>query len=311
MDKDIMLVTLYMVNFREKNMKKEILKTGIFIIIFVLILLGLTKIFVPASKHSTIIKELYDEPENTLDVIFVGESSVYKGVSPMKIWEKYKITSYDYAASGAKLYNNYYSIKEALKYQKPKVIVLNTDQLFHDEPFKEGYKRLLYDATRLNINKLEAISDPVQGNTRGEQISFVFPILRYHSRWSELGEEDFIKEKGKYEYIFKGQWVVKGIKAYDGKKLDKFQNLNEDEVKYFEKIARYCKDNNVELLAVEFPSIQTWNNDKKEKVKQIAKNNDVKFIDLHDVLNEIGFDWTRDTEDGGNHLNYRRGRKNK
>lgn len=306
-----MLVTLYMVNFREKNMKKEILKTGIFIIIFVLILLGLTKIFVPASKHSTIIKELYDEPKNTLDVIFVGESSVYKGVSPMKIWEKYKITSYDYAASGAKLYNNYYSIKEALKYQKPKVIVLNTDQLFHDEPFKEGYKRLLYDATRLNINKLEAISDPVQGNTRGEQISFVFPILRYHSRWSELGEEDFIKEKGKYEYIFKGQWVVKGIKAYDGKKLDKFQNLNEDEVKYFEKIARYCKDNNVELLAVEFPSIQTWNNDKKEKVKQIAKNNDVKFIDLHDVLNEIGFDWTRDTEDGGNHLNYRRSRKNK
>lgn len=292
-------------------MKKEILKTGIFIIIFVLILLGLTKIFVPASKHSTIIKELYDEPENTLDVIFVGESSVYKGVSPMKIWEKYKITSYDYAASGAKLYNNYYSIKEALKYQKPKVIVLNTDQLFHDEPFKEGYKRLLYDATRLNINKLEAISDPVQGNTRGEQISFVFPILRYHSRWSELGEEDFIKEKGKYEYIFKGQWVVKGIKAYDGKKLDKFQNLNEDEVKYFEKIARYCKDNNVELLAVEFPSIQTWNNDKKEKVKQIAKNNDVKFIDLHDVLNEIGFDWTKDTEDGGNHLNYRRSRKNK
>lgn len=306
-----MLVTLYMVNFREKNMKKEILKTGIFIIIFVLILLGLTKIFVPASKHSTIIKELYDEPKNTLDVIFVGESSVYKGVSPMKIWEKYKITSYDYAASGAKLYNNYYSIKEALKYQKPKVIVLNTDQLFHDEPFKEGYKRLLYDATRLNINKLEAISDPVQGNTRGEQISFVFPILRYHSRWSELGEEDFIKEKGKYEYIFKGQWVVKGIKAYDGKKLDKFQNLNEDEVKYFEKITRYCKDNNVELLAVEFPSIQTWNNDKKEKVKQIAKNNDVKFIDLHDVLNEIGFDWTRDTEDGGNHLNYRRSRKNK
>ena len=311
MVKDTMLVTLYMVNFREKNMKKEILKTGIFIIIFVLILLGLTKIFVPASKHSTIIKELYDEPENTLDVIFVGESSVYKGVSPMKIWEKYKITSYDYAASGAKLYNNYYSIKEALKYQKPKVIVLNTDQLFHDEPFKEGYKRLLYDATRLNINKLEAISDPVQGNTRGEQISFVFPILRYHSRWSELGEEDFIKEKGKYEYIFKGQWVVKGIKAYDGKKLDKFQNLNEDEVKYFEKIARYCKDNNVELLAVEFPSIQTWNNDKKEKVKQIAKNNDVKFIDLHDVLNEIGFDWTKDTEDGGNHLNYRRSRKNK
>ena len=286
-------------------MKKEILKTIIFIIIFILILLALTKIFVPASKHSTIISEFYDEPKNTLDVIFVGESSIYKGVSPMKIWEKYKITSYDYAASGAKLYNNYYSIKEAIKYQKPKVIVLNTDQLFHGEPFKEGYKRLLYDATRLNMNKLEAISDPVQNNTKGEQVSFVFPILRYHSRWSELKEEDFIKEKGKYEYIFKGQWVVKGIEVYDGKKIDKFQNLNEDEVKYFEKIVDLCKENNIELIAVEFPSIQTWNDNKKEKVEQIAKDNNVKFIDLHDVLGEIGLDWTRDTEDGGNHLNYR------
>ena len=298
-----MLVTLYMVNFREKNMKKEILKTGIFIIIFVLILLGLTKIFVPASKHSTIIKELYDEPKNTLDVIFVGESSVYKGVSPMKIWEKYKITSYDYAAPGAKLYNNYYCIKEALKYQKPKVIVLNTDQLFHDEPFKEGYKRLLYDAMKLNKNKVEAIMDPVQNNSRSEQISFVFPILRYHSRWSELKDRDFSIDKGKYNNIFKGYWIVEKAKPYNGEKYDIYQKLDEDELKYFEKIADLCKENNIELIAVEFPSIQTWNNNKKEKVEQIAKDNNVKFIDLHDVLDEIGIDWSKDTGDEGYHLN--------
>ena len=185
-------------------MKKEILRAIIFILILIYILLALEKVFVPASKHSTIISEFYNEPKNTLDVIFIGESGIYKGISPMKIWEGYKITSYAYGSPTAKLYNNYYCIKEVLKYQKPKVIVLNTDQLFHNEKFKEGHKRLLYDAMKLNKNKVEAIIDPVQNNSRSEQISFVFPILRYHSRWNELKDEDFSKDKGKYDNIFKG-----------------------------------------------------------------------------------------------------------
>ena len=53
-------------------MRKEIIRAIIFILILVIILLVLSKIFVPASKHSTIISEFYNEPKNTLDVIFVG-----------------------------------------------------------------------------------------------------------------------------------------------------------------------------------------------------------------------------------------------
>lgn len=288
---------------RSKKVKKEIIRAVIFILVLVIILLGLAKIFVPESKHSTIISEFYNEPKNTLDVIFVGESSVYKGVSPMRIWEKYKITSYDYGSPTAKLYNNYYCIKEALKYQKPKVIVLNTDQLFHNEQMKEEYKRLLYDAMKLNKNKVEAIMDPVQNNSRNEQISFIFPILRYHSRWMELEDEDFSKNKGKYDNIFKGYWLVKEIEPYKGEKYNKYQEISRNELKYFEKIADLCKENSIELIAVEFPSIQTWNNSKKEKVEQIAKDNNVRFLDLHDVLDEIGIDWCKDTGDEGYHLN--------
>ena len=57
-------------------MKKEIIRAVIFIFVLVIILLGIAKIFVPESKHSAIISEFYNEPKNTLDVIFIGESSV-------------------------------------------------------------------------------------------------------------------------------------------------------------------------------------------------------------------------------------------
>ena len=168
---------------------------------------------------------------------------------------------------------------------------------------KEEYKRLLYDAMKLNKNKIEAIIDPVQNNSKSEQISFIFPILRYHSRWTELEDEDFSKNKGKYDNIFKGYWLVKDIEPYEGERYNKYQEISKTELKYFEKIVDLCKENNIELIAVEFPSIQTWNSDKKERVEQIAKDNNVRFLDLHDVLDEIGIDWSKDTGDEGYHLN--------
>ena len=97
--------------------------------------------------------------------------------------------------------------------------------------------------------------------------------------------------------------MVKEIEPYKGEKYNKYQEISRTELKYFEKIADLCKENSIELISVEFPSIQTWNNSKKEKVEQIAKDNNVRFLDLHDVLDEIGIDWSKDTGDEGYHLN--------
>ena len=102
-----------------------------------------------------------------------------------------------------------------------------------------------------------------------------------------------------YEYAR----LVKEIEPYKGEKYNKYQEISKTELKYFEKIVDLCKENNIELIAVEFPSIQTWNSDKKERVEQIAKDNNVRFLDLHDVLDEIGIDWSKDTGDEGYHLN--------
>ena len=37
---------------------------------------------------------VFDEPNDTLDVIILGHSGVYRGLSPMEIYAEYGITSY-------------------------------------------------------------------------------------------------------------------------------------------------------------------------------------------------------------------------
>lgn len=289
-------------------MKKIIIKSTVFSIIFLIILFVSTRILKPYSEHEKIIEDIYKEQRDSLDVIFLGDSSVYKGISTPFLWDEYKFTSYDLVSPAQRIWDNYYVLKEVLKYQKPKVVVLNTDQIYNEKPLKEGYKRFLYDSIKLGRNKIEAISDPVQENTKMEQLSFLMPILRYHSRWNELKDIDFeINNKEKYDCIFKGFWLLKKAKPYSGGNEYTQKNSNDEipkkTLEYLDKIIEICKYNNIEFVMIEVPTPKVWNKTKHEQIQKIAEERNIPFIDTNMVLEEIGIDWEKDTPDNGGHLN--------
>ena len=70
------------------------------------------------------VEGFYAEEENSLDFVFVGSSQMFTTVVPAVLWEEYGMTSYDFGANEQPMYLSYYYIKEALKYQNPKAIVL-------------------------------------------------------------------------------------------------------------------------------------------------------------------------------------------
>ena len=103
----------------------------------------------PKTSYTKIIKEFYKEPKDSLDVVFVGDSSIYKGVSPMQLWHEHGIASYNYASPTQRVWDSYYCVKEVLNYQKPKVIVMDTNQIFREDPTTPEYQRHLYDNVRM------------------------------------------------------------------------------------------------------------------------------------------------------------------
>jgi len=309
MDQDMRLVILYMGNFREKNMNqlKIITKIIIFIIIGILIFSILTCIIVPKTKYEKFIKGFYEEPENSLDVVFVGDSSIYKGISPIEIWKEYKITSYNFATPDQKMWDSYYSIKEILDYQKPEVIVLNAEQVFSKKPTKEAYKRHLYDNIKFGKNKLEAITDKVQKNKRMLQFSFLFPLLRFHSRWNSLTSEDFQCFSFDYHSFIKGYYYDNQKKPW---KQTNYMNqkrsneeIQENALVYLEKIKQLCDEKGVKLVLMQVPIPTTWNEKKHEQVQRWAVQNHVPFVDMNESLEQLKMDWEKDTCDKGKHLN--------
>lgn len=293
---------------------KIIVKVICFLVIGLIMLQIATKILIPKwttvkdNRMTYIIKGFYEEPKNSLDVIFMGNSDVYRGISPITLWDKYGITSYNFVSSGQRMWTAYYMLEECLKYQSPKLIVLNMDSAFNESQSSESNYRKTFDNMRLSNNKIKAIKDPTFKNSKEEILGYILPIIRYHSRWSELTDTDFVEAFKNYKFSYKGMDLTTDIVPYNNnfeymERDNSNEEIGEKCSKYLEKIIKLCKEKNIELLLIEIPSAESWSTDLSIKTADFAEKNNLEFIDMNLTASEFDFDWKTDTSDGGDHLN--------
>ena len=170
-------------------MKKGIITIVIFIVIF----LGLSRLVVPKydGRSSPIeggmVSAYYDETINH-DVIFLGDCEVYGYYNPVYLYEKYGITSYIRGTPDQLVWQSYYMLEDTLRRETPKVVVFNVLALTTSEPQREEYNRMTIDGMLWSTSKLGAIK--ASSFSEENVIEYIFPILRYHSRITELTEDD-------------------------------------------------------------------------------------------------------------------------
>lgn len=122
------------------------------------------------------------------DVIMVGDCEVYENFDPMYLWENYGITSYIRGNAQQLVWQSYYMLEDALKYETPKVVIYNVQSMTHGEPQREEYNRMSLDGMKWSKTKVDAINASM---CKGEKMAdYVLPILRYHSRATELTKSD-------------------------------------------------------------------------------------------------------------------------
>jgi len=267
---------------------KNVVKVLIFLIIFIILLLVSSFIFVPKSNiaMSTRTRKtnlVMGEKDNSLDALFIGDSLVYTAINPMHIWENYGYTSYDLAMSAQYLYESYNNIDKILQNQKPKIIFLETNQFFRK------YKIV---------------------NVIGAEGKKIFPVFEYHNRWKDLSFDDLFKKaeytlrdpyKG-YRFMNKVNRAEDANKNYMKKKKDK-KEINDLNYRYIKKIAQKCKENDIELVLLSTPSMKNCNYSKYQTIKDIAKEFNLEHVDLN-LDNKLDIDWITETVDKGDHLNY-------
>lgn len=121
-------------------------------------------------------------------VLMVGDCELYENFDPVTLWEKYGIDSYIRGNAQQLAWQSYYLLKEALRYETPKAVVFNVLELKYNEPQKEEYNRLTIDGMKWSFDKWNLIRASM---TKGESMmEYIFPILRYHARITQLTKED-------------------------------------------------------------------------------------------------------------------------
>ena len=81
---------------------------------------------------------LYVQPKNKIDVLFLGSSHVHCNVNTQLLWDEYGMAAYLMTGAEQPIWNSYYNLKEALKTQKPKLVVLD---MFCPSRFYDDFQR--------------------------------------------------------------------------------------------------------------------------------------------------------------------------
>ncbi len=293
-------------------MKKITLSVVLFFIITVFVLDFATHLLMPKytgkSREGNLISEYYADADEKIghQVIFVGDCEVFESFVPPILWCDFGITSYVRGSPAQTVWQSYYLLCEMLQYETPDAVVFNVYAMMHAEGVSEAYNRMMLDGMRWSEHKLGAINASVTDSE--SYISYVFPLLRFHSRWRELSVEDIEYAYSRPTVSHNGYLMKKGIVAQsdDYTATDNADvPLSERCFEYLDKIRVLCENSGVELILVKSPTDSwryPWYDEWDTQISDFAEKNGICYYNFIENA-DIGLDMTQDTYDGGAHLN--------
>ena len=278
---------------------RVIFKAVLFLLLLAGLLFGAQKILKLNMGHrgSDSVRGFYQEERNSIDVLFVGASTMFCTVDPLVLYEDYGIAAYDFGSSAQPFALSYLFMQEALKTQKPKVIALEalciSKELVPDN-LNYGITDLPFSATKAK-GLLEMFP-----NDRGEALSYLIPLMQYKDRWQELGRDDFLENYESYDNYAKGAYTPDLVSEnpldfssyYDEEAFE----IPEENIRVFEKMVALCKENDISLLLFKSPNVG-WNIGQTKAVSELAKNYEVPFIDYYSLMDELKVDTATDFRD--------------
>lgn len=324
----------------------KLMRAICFCLLFVILFVFLSGAFIPRTgttedgMESRISKAYRGEPRDSIDTVFIGNSDIYRAISPVDLFHQTGITSAIAGRPNKQLSEVPGDIRDILRYQNPKTIVLETDCMFSgtNPGFKKGISPLEAEAAKVDVAG-QAPSKATDADVAGQAsskatdtahqnifakckallqegdsaflaaLNYKFPLVKYHDNWKHLKLTTFLQPRGKYHFSNKGMAYANTVKAYPfGNEYmqlsgGKHAMLSEEKLDQFQKIYDLCDRNGIRLVLLTVPSANTWNKGKSDTVKQLAKKYDLTYYDYNRQL-PAGFNWVTDSKDGGNHLNY-------
>ena len=213
------------------------------------------------------------ENDNSIDVIFLGDSEGKASFDPVTLFHDQGISSYNLCTNFQWSLDTLALTKKMYQYQSPKLVVMETN----------------FFLTALRKRRI--------------LLAKYLPIFNYH----ELYKEYLLYPQSADEW--KGFSATNQITPYIGS-LDymttdnSYYPVDEWTLDYMHQIKEILDQHGTKLLMVSAPNPLNWTTSKHNTLQEWCDQNNVTYIDYNLKPEELNINWLTDSRDGGDHLNY-------
>lgn len=296
-------------------MIKKIIKSCAFFLIFMVMFRVVGKAFIVMDNVDTVnIDGFLHERKDSVDVVLMGQSEIYRGFAPGLAWKEYGIKSVDFSVGDSPCSQYISMLREVLKRQNPKLLVVNASTFLHgDENLDdEVLLRKWIDNMPEGTDKINTINTTMADTIRDNTI---VSMGKYHGNWKYpdkvltsfcLRAHLFFNKGGYLKGFYTRSQTTGGRDklAEIGWPAQEEYILTERCEKYLRNFLQYCRENKVNNMLMIVPPHETMatKTDGIEKMKAIVDEYGYDFEDYHDNYEKCGID---DTTDFGDyeHLN--------
>ena len=246
------------------------------------------------------------EPEDSIDILFLGSSYAYCDWNPEIIYGASGLTGYVMAGSEQTPSITYWYLKEALKTQSPQAVIMEGSSFFF--AMYQNYTQINLGYMPRGINRTCAIFDAAEPEKR---FGLFFDLYFYHDRWKSLTREDVAKifsPPRADEY--KGYTFLDVVCDVSGAEPNRREFVIDEEtyakhLEAFSKIAQLCHEKGISLIISINPTYNQYAPEIYAKLRDdlTAIDPSTDFINLSNAFDEIDIDLSHDMYDFG-HLNF-------
>lgn len=282
-------------------------------LLLVLILPFLQALLMPKYRSEVLEGALIGEyygAETEHNLLLIGDCEVYESFSTVTLWEEYGISSYIRGSAQQLIWQSYYLLEEAIaRGERPEAVVFNVLAMKYDTPQHEEYNRMTLDRMRWSKQKIEAIRASM--TEEEDFITYLFPLLRYHDRISELKCEDLTALFTKADAVSYNGYLMKTNVVPMGEVVEPASPYPDAFIsdvcfEYLDRMRTLCEEHGIQLILIKAPTNNWkyhWYDDWDAQIVSYAEEHGLAYYNFIGMDEAIGLDWSTDTYDGGIHLN--------
>ncbi len=250
---------------------------------------------------------LYAQPDDSVDVLVVGTSLAYAGINTNVLWSQYGIAAYNLCSAEQPFWVSYYTIREALKTQKPKVILLDAKPAIYTRDYtKRGRTILSTYGIRGIENRIGAMLACVE--TPKDALGYILGLPEVHTNYRKIEGHDFIlpPDNGGRGANWKGYIEIDEVSRHQRPTLvwtNIKRNMNEREEAYARKIFMLANAEGIDLVLLGMPNPDYANDHMYyNALWRIAEEYGISGINYNDPNLRYGLRYSTDFADW-QHLN--------